>query len=463
MQFGASQITAPSWLVVAPPPPPSSTPPDAASEALDSSSNEARSLHAAAYDHYVSGEYLAAIELWREAYLWMPPGPEHDGLREMIHLQLAHAYAGAFATEGDVELARTGVALFSSYLASLETAHDASREDTVASREALLVQLEAAEARDIEARENERVNEIYREHSVQPLDAQDFMTHASTWGALAGWTTGSPPRRIEDKDQLYAHMGKQQVLRDQRAARRKAAGLIAGGLTLGFGAATAGGGLAWWTDDPSVHFAHKQGLNLASSKPIATAEFSQGLSASDRSRPEDVDKIALLLVGGRPIEGKTGGSGNPSTAGAGETTTDTDTPIKGAGDSSTKIGGALGGGATAAGATAAGTTEADPSDVDDGQADAGEETGPLPTNTPMRPTLDAVDTAALACGSSNTSMGDDVEIRYVISPSGKVTSATVEPPVRGSPLGTCVAKAFSAQSYPKSVEGRSGVQAFAVE
>ena len=68
--------------------------------------------------------------------------------------------------------------------------------------------------------------------------------------------------------------------------------------------------------------------------------------------------------------------------------------------------------------------------------------------------VSAIEVAAKACGAEHSALTSTVKISYTIDPSGKA-SAKAAGTDRGTPLGSCVARAFAEQTFPASQRGRS--------
>ena len=89
--------------------------------------------------------------------------------------------------------------------------------------------------------------------------------------------------------------------------------------------------------------------------------------------------------------------------------------------------------------------------------------GPGPTpNTGLPKTLSnaamakakrKAEKASRECGKKHGSLIPSAKVKFEVSPAGVVTKADALAPMRGTVVGTCVAKAVSAQSFPKSESG----------
>ncbi len=77
------------------------------------------------------------------------------------------------------------------------------------------------------------------------------------------------------------------------------------------------------------------------------------------------------------------------------------------------------------------------------------------SNAALAPALAASEKAAKTCGEQTGSLAPSVKVEFEVTPSGKVTSASALPPMKGTSVGTCVAKAVAALRFPKSEDGVS--------
>jgi hypothetical protein len=77
------------------------------------------------------------------------------------------------------------------------------------------------------------------------------------------------------------------------------------------------------------------------------------------------------------------------------------------------------------------------------------------SNAAMRKAKAAAERASKVCGSTHGSLIPTAKVRFEVGPDGRVLEAEALPPMKGTRVGTCVAKAVSDQRFPKSRTGVS--------
>jgi len=77
------------------------------------------------------------------------------------------------------------------------------------------------------------------------------------------------------------------------------------------------------------------------------------------------------------------------------------------------------------------------------------------SNAAMAKARRAAQRAARVCGAKHGSLIPSAKVKFQVGPHGVVVEADAQPPMRGPVVGTCVAKAVSAQTFPKSQSGVS--------
>ncbi len=82
---------------------------------------------------------------------------------------------------------------------------------------------------------------------------------------------------------------------------------------------------------------------------------------------------------------------------------------------------------------------------------------PKPSHVEPRSTRSTAEHAARTCGKRNQSFFTRVEVELQIASDGRVTQASVRAPLRGTPVGSCVAKALAKLRFPSAQGGQRKV------
>lgn len=167
-----------------------------------------------AQSRYETADFAGAIELWTQAYDLLPDAPEYTSQRTVLAYQIGQACVEAYAIDPKVAYLRKADKLFSGYLQSV----DPQDTETIADIEARLVDIRAklAEAERLRAERRER----------ERLEAEA--------ARLAAETASRPDPAIEKARQAELAARRKAAEREAKRWHRIS---IAGGITLGTGAA----------------------------------------------------------------------------------------------------------------------------------------------------------------------------------------------------------------------------------
>ena len=190
--------------------------------------DQARALDEQGRGAFDSGDFLAAISAWTEAYYMLPPGVEYDRTRADLLRRLAEAHDRAYDLDGDIDHLELAVELLSTYLELL------SPED-VANRELIADDREHADTRLEQAHEAIRAAQVRQQDNRRAYANARIRRMFTPNEKKALYTTGLAPASMDVIDVLEYTGHVDQAKRMRRRRRAQIAMYLTGAACLTIG------------------------------------------------------------------------------------------------------------------------------------------------------------------------------------------------------------------------------------